>query len=121
MTSSTTHDTLQSPALRQGVAREYVIYNVAKATTAKRGADWFRYGTLADRKEAMQMAEELFSSREFDRVEVHETVSDRKTGSRTTRVVKTFASRMAAGPVVWLVAGCLLMAAALVLTFALLP
>ncbi len=102
-------------------AREYVIYNVTRATTAKRGADWFRYGTMQDRQEAMQMAQELFSSREFERVEVHETVSDRKTGSRTTRVVKTFASGIAAGPVVWLMVGCFMMAAALILCYALLP
>ncbi|MES2728756.1 MAG: hypothetical protein V4621_01495 [Pseudomonadota bacterium] len=85
-------------------AAAYTIYNVTPAPRGKKGAEWFRYGVLQDRTEAVQIARELFSSQEFARVEVHETKMLPAGGSRKSRRIKTFIRRDVASFLCWQVA-----------------
>ncbi len=74
----------------------YTIYNIIPRSHGKKGAAWFRYGTLQDRNDALQMAQELFASREFTRVEVHET--RRTLDQPKSRVLKVFTQHSLSGP-----------------------
>lgn len=97
---------------KAAVTPEYVIYNVNRATTAKRGADWFRYGTMRDKTDALQLALELYRSEEFARVEVHETITDAATGNRKTRILKVHAVHgWMYKPVTVLLVACAILAA----------
>lgn len=70
----------------------YTIYTITPAPSAQRGAAWARYGVMPDRDAAVQMARDLFDSREFSRVEVHETRLSATCGSHS-RLHKAFIRR----------------------------
>lgn len=93
---------------------EYVIYNVSPPTTAKRGAEWFRYGTMSDKDEAIQIARELYASGEFARVEVHEART-LQNGQRDTHVLRVLSAKpWLLRPIGLLAMGCAVLAIALI-------